>query len=419
MILKRRSQCLLSRAFAVATIVSAFASVGCATYQDNVATARHLLAEGNARGAAQHLKSLANTPGNDQLVYVFDYATALQVEGRYKKSNKYFELANHLADVKDYISLSRETGSLLFAQELVQYHGEDYENLLINLMEALNYLMLGDHDDARVEVRALNDKLNYYRDEENKTYDKNAMAQYLGGLMWEDDHNYDSAYIEYTHAYKLDPDVPSIKEALVRTAYLDQRHGQFRRWSKKFGIHLDPKWTNPDYGELVLIYEQGWAPRKYPRPEVPELPELFPRPSQTQSARMDIAGGPSVQTQSVYSVQNVAIKTLDDEYAALVAKRAAGFVTKEVVANQVSQNNQTLGFLLDVAMHASDRADLRQWSTLPQTFQVARVFLKAGSYNVSVQGLTAEGTPSVDSRAAETFEIRPRRKTFFIWRSFH
>ncbi len=407
------------RVFAILAAAVAMTAAGCATYQDNVNQARHLLESGDPMAAAHDLKKLAQQRGNDQLVYLFDYATCLQVEGRYKASNRYFDRADQLADVKDYLSVSREAGSLLFAQEMVQYKGEDYENLLVNLMEALNYLMLGDHDDARVEVRAMNDKLDYYRLKENRSYDQNTMALYLGGMMWEDDKNYDSAYIEYSKAYKLNPGVPSLQTALVRTAYLDQRHSKFRKWSKKFGIPFDKKWTDPNYGELILIYEQGWAPRKYPRPEAPELPELFPRPSETVSAEMNIAGMPAVQTQEVYSVQRAAIKTLDDEYNTLVAKQVAGYVAKQVVADQVAQKNQALGAILDIAMQASDRADLRQWSTLPQSFQVARVYLKTGNYNVSVQGLNSAGLPSVDRRAAQSFTIQPQKKTFFIWRSFH
>ena len=405
--------------FSLLVAATAFTTVGCATYQDYVRQARDHLEDGDPALAVTELKPLANKPGKDQLVYVLDYATALQAEGRYKLSNKYFDLADQLSDWKDYINLSREAGSLLFAQELVQYKGEDYEKLLINLMEALNYLMLGDHQDARVEVRAMSNKLAYFKEKEDKSYEQNTMALYLSGLMWEDDHDFDSAYIEYAHAYKHDPNIPSLHEALVRTAKLAGRTQAYKKWSKKFHIKWNPKWTDPHYGELVLIYEQGWAPRKYPMPNAPEYPELFPVQSVTQSARLIVAGGPSVKTQTVFSVQKVAMKTLNGEYKTLAEKQLAGFAAKQVVASQVSQKNQALGTILDIAMQASDRADLRQWSTLPQTFQVARVFLKVGSYKVSVQGLTADGTPSIDSRAPQTFKIEPRRKTFFIWRSFH
>ena len=397
----------------------ALTTVGCATYQNYVRQARSHLEDGKPALAASELKPLANQSGKDQLVYVLDYATALQAEGRYKRSNEYFDLGDQLSDWKDYINLSREAGSLLFAQELVQYKGEDYEKLLINLMEALNYLMLGDHQDARVEVRAMNNKLTYFNEKGDKSYEQNTMALYLSGLMWEDDHDFDSAYIEYAHAYKHDPNIPSLHEALVRTAKLAGRSQAYKKWSKKFHIKWNSKWTDPHYGELVMIYEQGWAPRKYPMPSAPEYPELVPVPSITQFARLIIAGGPSVKTQTVFSVQKVAMKTLNNEYKTLVAKQLAGLVAKQVVAGQVSQKNQTVGALLDIAMQASDRADLRQWSTLPQTFQVARVFLKAGTYKVAVQGLTGSGAASIDRLAPQELTIRPRKKTFFIWRSFH
>src|SRR6185437_17144536 len=99
-------------------------------------------------------------------------------------------------------------------------------------------------------------------------------------------------------------------------------------------------------------------------------------------------------TQVVYNVNDVAIKTLDDEYAGLVAKRLAGVATKAVIADQIAQKNKLLGELTWIGLNVADRADLRQWSTLPETFQVARALLPGGHYKVSVQGLGSAGLSS-------------------------
>ena len=81
-----------------------------------------------------------------------------------------------------------------------------------------------------------------------------------------------------------------------------------------------------------------------------------------------------------------------------MAKRIAGMVAKESRAeSRFPKKNEGLGFAyLGVAMHASDRADLRQWSTLPETVQAAHLctFQKV---NISIQMLgvlTADGSPS-------------------------
>src|SRR5690606_35278026 len=139
----------------------------CATYQSKVRHARDLLEQGQYRPAAEALKVEAEKPSDDQLIYLLDYATALQAAGEFEESNNYFQQGDELVKLKDYHSVSRIAGSLLFAEELVQYKGDDCEKLLINAMGALNYVMLGKRESALVEIRKLQEKLEYFRVEEN------------------------------------------------------------------------------------------------------------------------------------------------------------------------------------------------------------------------------------------------------------
>src|SRR5689334_17701044 len=116
-------------------------ATGCASYQKDVSAARNDLQNGRADDAIKKLEPLALKDGDDQLVYLFDYATALQAAGRYEDSIRAFTMASKIAEVKDYHSLSRITGSLILNEGMVQYKGEDYEKLLINVFLAQNYLM--------------------------------------------------------------------------------------------------------------------------------------------------------------------------------------------------------------------------------------------------------------------------------------
>ena len=106
--------------------------VGCATYHGKVHGARLDLEMGHYTSAQEKLKPLALEPGKDQLVYLLDYATALHISGEFDESSKFFIKADKIAEEKDYVSISKQAASVLFAQELVQYSGADYEILLIN-----------------------------------------------------------------------------------------------------------------------------------------------------------------------------------------------------------------------------------------------------------------------------------------------
>ncbi len=395
---------------------------GCATYQSKVDQARHYLAEGKPQEAADYLKPLAEKDDGDQLIYVYDYATALQAAQNFKESSKWYEVAYKMGEQKDYTSVGRQAGSLLLSEEMVQYKGEDFERLFVHLMLALNYLSLNDLEGANVETRRLIDRLNYYRIEEKKPYEQNPFAFYLNGHIWEANRNWDSAYIDFEKAYTLNPNLKAVQEDLVRTAYKARRTEQFQKWSKKFGIPKNPDWENSKNGELVVFYLQGFGPRKAPRPDSPRFPMLMPVQNHTHWAEVEIKKDNIPfrrdETELAYNVQDVAIKTLNDQYAGLVAKRIAGFVAKDAAAKQIGKKNEALGLVALIAMHASDRADLRQWSTLPQTIQVARYSLPVGKYEVQAKGLSLRKEQTGENSEMIPVEIRSGRKSFVIWRSW-
>lgn len=392
---------------------------GCATYQSKVTEARTLIGTKQSDRAIQILEPLAKKEGDDQLVYLLDYAVALQQAGRYQESAKALGVAEKIADIQDYTSLSKETASMLLSEELVQYKGDDYEKVLINAINAINYLMMGDLEAALVEVRRLNNKLYLYKSEAKKNYEQNPYAYYLSAVIWEADRKWDDAYIAYKKCYELIPDYEPLKEDLIRAAIRAQRQEDVEKWRAQWPeIKIRPEWKDPTVGELVLVYQQGWGPRKQPHPSSHRVPKLYPVRSYTERADLEVRDVGEVKTSKVYSVQDVAIKTLDDQYSALIAKRVAGVVGKAIVADQIRQKNQLLGEIAWIAMNVTDRADLRQWSTLPESLQLARVYLKSGTYTVAAKGLSSAGTETGEYMEPREVQIKPGKKTFLSWRSF-
>jgi len=308
----------------------------------------------------------------------------------------------------------------------VQYKGDDYEKVLINAFEAINYLELGNLDEALVEVRRLNNKLYKFKFEGKKNYEQNAFAFYLSGVIWEADQKWDDAYIAYKHAYEINPNFPSLKEDLIRAAKQAQRPEDYRMWREKFPEAERTQTRKRDQGELIIVYQQGWGPRKKPRPEMPRLPMLVPVNSNTVQSEVvvtpidpksDFALKEPLRTERIHSIEDVAIKTFEDQYAALVAKRVGGIVAKEVIADQVRQKNELLGLVVWAALHATDRADLRQWSSLPESLQLARLSLPPGKYRVQVRGIGSNQQYTGEDSDEREIEILPRKKSFMSWRS--
>lgn len=408
---RARSKKLLALCLSVLTLTA------CATYQGNVQTTRSSLKD-NPLEAAQKIEKLALEESDDQLVYLLDYATAMQAAKNYKDSNKYFLQADRIAEVKDYHSVTKQLSSLVLSEEMVQYKGDDYEKVLINAMLAINFLCIGNLDGALVETRRLNEKLEHYRVDGKKPYEQNEFATYLGALIWESDRKWDDAYISFEKTYKLNPNIPYLKEDLIRAAVNARREEVAKDWEKKFGIQRKKEWFNKKYGEIVLIHLQGWGPRKYPNPSWPRIPVLRPVSSYTKGAELEVMGVGKERTQKVYNLERVAIKTLNDQYAPLIAKRLAAIATKEVLADQVRQKNEALGALVGIALRVTDRADLRQWSTLPESLQIAKIRVPPGRYKVRAAGVNAAGGLTHEVEELELF-VKPGRKAFFAFRTYN
>jgi hypothetical protein len=391
------------------------ALTACATYQSQVREFRDVVLRGQPEEAAAKLKERAFKEGDDQVVYLLEYATAEQMAGHYDESNKAFLKAEDLTDVKDYHSISRIAGSLALNQGMIQYKGEDHEKVLINAMLAINFLMQGKLEEAQVETRKLNDKLYKYRFEGKKNYQQNPFAFYLSALIWEANRDWDNAYIDFKKAYELNPAMPYLKEDLIRAAIQARRDEDLVKWRKEFpGVKPVPL---RDVGEVVVIYQQGWGPRKGPYPGFPRIPKLYPTFAETVRARVEVEGGSAESTQTAVDVTDVSIKTLDEQYSEMIAMRVAGIAGKAVLADQIRQKNQLLGDLAWIGLNLADQADLRQWSSLPSSFQVAKLRLKEGTYKIRVVGLNASGQPTGEESPWIETKVRSRRKWFFNWRS--
>lgn len=423
---------LVAAALAALGIIGA----GCASYQTKVASARDWMRRGSAVEAIKQLEPLAEKEGDDQLVYLLDYGTALQQAGQFKESTKALNRAEKIADIQDYHSLSKIASSLILSEEMVQYKGDDYEKVLINALNAINYLQMGDLDEALVEVRRLNQKLLKFKIEAKRDYEQNPFAFYLAALIYEAGQKWDDAYISYKSAFEVAPGYLPLHEDLVRAAIRAQRPEDVEKWRKQFPeVQIKNEWKDRGVGEIVLVFLQGWGPRKQPRPENQRFPHLVPVPSYVQRARITARtvssdGGVSTGkgenfgkgdavSNKIFSVQDVAIKTLNDDYARLIATRVGGVVVKAVVADQIAQKNKLLGQIAWIALNATDRADLRQWSTLPESFQIARLPVKAGKYSVSVTGMDGSGNPASEQLPEREVAVQAGRKAFLVWRSVH
>ena len=165
-------------------------------------------------------------------------------------------------------------------------------------------------------------------------------------------------------------------------------------------------------GEVIVLYENGISPVKRPNPHFREIPLFFPRYNPVRQATVEINGERKGTTEELEDIEATAIQNLHEKYAGMIAKKVAGLVAKRAVGYGVEKatGSPLLGLAAEIALMASDSADLRSWNLLPRDLQVLRVPVDPGTYTVQVFPNGSGALPP------KTIQVAPGKKVFVDFR---
>jgi hypothetical protein len=363
------------------------------------------------------------------LLYDLDRAMTLHLSGYYLESNQFLDQAERRAENLYTKSLTSEAGAMLTNDNTLPYEGEDFERVMINLIAALNYIYLGQMDEALVEARKVDHKLNLLNDryEKKNVYKEDALARYLSGILYEANGEYNDAWIAYRKAFEAYQDYQTqyntpisqmLKSDLLRMTdflgleeehqgYLEQFEGI--SWLKQKDYHR--------YGEIIYIGYNGLSPVKedfFITAPVPDgkggiyilniaMPRFVSRPTDIGHALVKAWGSETVAAQEtvlVEDITSIAIKNLEDRIGRITAKAIARATTKyllsQAIREKAREGDQPLPRILaDVGTNLfsllSEQSDKRSWRTLPGEVQMARLLVPPGSYTVEVQYMSLHG----------------------------
>jgi uncharacterized protein len=331
-------------------------------------------------------------PKIDRLLVLLDQGMVLHAAGRFEESIKVLAEADRLSQELDVVSISETVGTLLTNEREKSYQGEDFEKLMISVLQALNYALLGKDDDALVEIRRVNERIKKMVDEEKKPYEQLAIARYLGGVLYEDSGNEDSAFIDYYEAYKLNPQLRALAAPLVRLAKRTGRDDLYLELSARFP-DLDPRPIGPGDAQLVVVVETGLAPEKVQEVRNTNhagdlITNVVPRYRdrwRSETARVAV-GGKEHAAVTVTSLEEVAKVHLDDRVGKMILKSLAGTAVKAGLAAGAGAltKSKEVGAISFLLLSLFNQADLRSWLSLPAEFQVARFRLQPGKHTVTI-----------------------------------
>ncbi|MBF0449817.1 MAG: hypothetical protein HQK75_03870 [Candidatus Magnetomorum sp.] len=165
-------------------------------------------------------------PGTyDNVLYYLDMGMLNHYAGNYRLSNDLLSKAEMAIETNFTKSLSQYTTSLLLDDRTLNYYGEDYEDIYLNVFKALNFFKLKNIDAAGVEIRRVNEKLAVLQDKYSKlihgfnhskeakkvkktmkarriNFHNSALSRYLSSLYYCIEKKYDDARIDIQHIYE-------------------------------------------------------------------------------------------------------------------------------------------------------------------------------------------------------------------------
>jgi hypothetical protein len=398
----------------------------------------------------------------DKLLYRLERGLILHYQGEYEASDRQFEKAERLIDKHYTRSVVREVGAFLTNDAIRAYSGEEYERALIHYYRALNSLNLGDTENALVECRKANLRLQDFAAaaEYELTYRNDAFLQYLTGLLYEAEGEWNDAYISYRDALKgyrayretFGTRMPSaLQRDITELAMALGYEEDVEEYSERFDLQPEDL-RQPQGVEVIVFAESGFIARKHQREismpileeddgpvwEVSEkavhryhhprryrkvdywlrvaLPEYVPVRSQVSGVRLSGAGS-MVQGVLMEDLDAIAIKSFEEKERTVLLRTAARALAKYLAVKKIEEESSVLGALFNLFGSSVEAADTRGWLSLPKTIWMVRVWLPPGTADLDLEFLNAGGRV-VDSHRFEGIELQGSRPVVLSHRSF-
>ncbi len=386
------------------------------------------------------------------VLYHLDRGTMLHYAGKWEESNKAFAAAERRMDELYTESITGNVAAFAVNDNLLPYRGEDFESVIVNVYQALNYVELGNIESALVNARKVDQKLDYinrqYDPDKKNVYKEDAFTRMLMGALYEmggtrDDLN--DAYISdrlatgiYDKDFSVNYGVPApalLGSNLVTTAAF-MGGAELEQARKRFGSAdlLTVQDKRARFGQVYFVHFAGRAPVKVESGFTGifgtyVVKVVFPEYRRVNylvnGSQVLVDGRVETVLEEAEPVGPIAIKNLDNRkgriYAKAIARAGAKLVANVAMQREARRQGGDVAGLVaalagGAATVASEQADLRCWQTLPDRILFGRVLLPPGQHKLSVQFLTG-GRGVVSTRDLGEVEVPPGRTRFFILHS--
>jgi len=394
--------------------------IGCSSSYNKLQPIRNSLYNKNYKRALEIYDSLDIKGRNSEALDHANRGLLLHLSDRFIESNEEFESAEILMDRILENNFKEIIASYIINEYSLPYGGEDYENIMLNFYKLFNYLQLNDPQEALVECRRIDHKLNVLSDRysNSQTYTQDGFSRYISAIIYESLGNFNDAFIDYFKAYqiynslyeeKYNTSCPNdLKHSLLRCAFLSNRENDYETLKKELNMEYIPL-NSDSLCEVIIIIEAGELPHKEEiNTYIPikndkdedkviaiSLPTIISHPS-------SIVGGYisslnlKENIELVEDLGSIAIISLEDHRGRIILRAAARAALKllasetgELIGDELSgEDDSLLGDIIGIGINifgaATEHADLRCWSLLPDKIFLGRIFVEPSENTIEL-----------------------------------
>jgi hypothetical protein len=365
----------------------------CASHQRQVNQLADELKTGSPEMALTALRQM-QVSARDRPHYLLDLGTLQLVTGDFSASIRSLQAAKALLEPLQAFSISESLAASTINETLRAYAATPGERVLLQQLLAINYLMQGNLDAARVEALQADVLMNRLA-RTGPLQGQLASARFVSGLVFELLGEWDNALISYRKAARIMQQRNQRLPAALRRSLLQisSRQGleqEYQAYVAEFGSAA--RQSTGDEVELIVFYWDGVVSRLRQRLTTAYAPELqahislalpyYPPSLYRPQPLLVDAGGQRFNTDLLEDIDSLARRGLEARQGEIYAASLARVVSKHQAVKAAQRDSPAAGLLVNLATILSEVADTRSWNMLPATIQVARVSLSAGHYPI-------------------------------------
>ena len=420
----------------------------CVTYNQRIADYYAAMRNNNYAAAEATLeKTKILQAKRNRLLYLFEKGKMAHLMKQYDSSNRYFNEADIFMEDVRTSATDLALGTLLNPM-MQTYKGEAFEKFMLHYYKALNYLYLGKPNDALVEARRISLSTYELQDKtksDNK-YNDDAFSLMMQGIIYQQNDDWNNAFIAYRNSVDLflknnnsyyGVSIPQqLKQDLLRAADKTGFTDELGRYEKLMNTSYQ-KYPDPPGGELVLFWENGLAPVKEEQnfffaltkdglgnfafvdptgsfnipfnfssyninsadlrladlrsfrvafPRYVEQPMYFRNATVTiDNQKYSLEQAQNINTLAFTTLRERFLKEMSTALARLVVKKLAEMAARPKSDDKNKDTKEAIALAIQAFSFATEKADTRNWQSLPHTIYYTRIPLRKGTNQLQFQ----------------------------------